>query len=139
MKKLILLLMMSVLMASCAHHLVGEKLNPSYCNSLTQKEKQHYKDSKNSVFKYKHFIHEENNSITFAGYLIFKRNQIGSGPNILELQIDLLFCDENYVVIASEQINFYNKEVAKPISFKRTFPYDKRYKHVFLTWHALLD
>jgi len=137
-KKFVLIFTMAVLMTSCAHHLAGKKLNSSYCIPLTEKEKFHSVKYQNSSFLVKHSIDEENNSITFDGKLFFYRN-VGGGSKVLEVKIEFIFCDENYVAVASNQTNLWGMEKDKPMPFNKTFKYDKRYEYVFLSWYGKVD
>jgi len=130
---------MTCLITSCAHHLVGQKMNPGYCNSISEKEKTHNLKFQNSSIIFKHSIDDENALITVDGKLIFYQNKVGGGSNVLQAQIEFIFCDENYVAIASEQVYLRNKKKAEPMPFIKSFKYDKRYKYISIGWHATLD
>ena len=139
MKKITVIVIISLCyLAGCSTTHIGKQFPPSRYPTIDWSPK--YIKLKHISLEYEPKLDQEKNAIVIEGTVSFNKDMFWAGAELLEITINTVFLDENYVGI--EEIpftKFPETGFFDPVPFIVSSPYNPKYKYIlfcYQLWYA---
>lgn len=140
MKKCVLILVVCCLVISCQSVYYGKRFDTSCLYPLQGELKHHYIKYPHATFDYDFAISDDQKTITFDGKIIMNPDgEISGGEKLLEMVVEFIFCDSNGVVVGSGYYTTGPMTVYDSVKFKKSYPYNPKYKWMIIGYRGAVD